>query len=247
MLKEYQADFHVHTVLSPCGDIIMTPQNIIDTAQARGIDILAVTDHNSAENLRVTMELAEESKIKIIPGMEVETKEGIHLIALFSDLEQVIDFQKIIYNNLPSVKNNEDLFGPQLITNNQDKFIDRLERLLLISANLSLEKIVNEVRQRNGVVYPAHIDRKEYSILTNLGFIPAEIDFPVLEVSKHASISDLYNRFPLLRSYQLVRASDAHYLHDIVPNLSLKLAEPTLEEILLAFRRESGREVEVIE
>jgi hypothetical protein len=244
---EYFADFHVHTVLSPCGDIIMTPRNIIEIAEKEGIDVLAITDHNSAENLEVALELAKEAKLEIIPGIEVESKEGIHLIALFSSLEEVYSFQKLIYKHLPFIKNDEDIFGPQLLTNQKDEFIDRIEKLLLISVELPLGRIVQEVRARGGIIFPAHIDKKDYSILTNLGFIPAEIDFPVLEISGNDSIESLYKKFPLLESYQLIRSSDAHYLHDLKPNIKLKLNELNLSEIMLAFKKAEGRDVVILD
>lgn len=240
---EYLADLHVHTVLSPCGDLIMTPQNIIQTAEKKGIDILAITDHNSAENLEATLKLAEDSAVNIIPGIEVETKEQIHLITLFSDLKEVVSFQKLIYSHLPSIANDEELFGPQLVTDYKDKFIAKLDQLLLVSTNLSLEQTIVEARKRGGITFPAHVDKKEYSILSSLGFIPEEINFSVLELSKHSSKVDLYNEFPAAESYSLIKSSDAHYTSDISPYITLELKAPTLSEINLAFRGEKGRQV----
>lgn len=245
-MVEYFADFHVHTVLSPCGGITMTPLNIIQTAENKGIDILAITDHNSTENLEVILELAKDSKLEIIPGMEVESKEEVHLIALFPDLKSINSFQELIYAHLPFIKNDEEVFGPQLITDRKDEFIARVEKLLLTSVNLSLKKIVKEVRKREGIVFPAHIDKKNYSILTNLGFIPPEMDFSVLEVSKGTSCREICREFPLLKPYQLIKSSDAHYLNELTPNLKLKLANPTLAEIILAFNQKAGRKVNIL-
>ncbi|SJZ67366.1 PHP domain-containing protein [Selenihalanaerobacter shriftii] len=244
---DYYVDLHVHTVLSPCGDIIMTPQNIIDTALAREIDILAITDHNSIGNLEVALELAKDYDLTIIPGMEVESKEGVHLVSLFPNLKEAKSFQKLIYDNLPFINNDEDLFGPQLLTDQDDKFISRVKRLLLVSANLSVHQIVKEVLNRNGIIFPAHIDKKEYSILTNLGFIPAGIEFPIIEIYNKDSLDKLYNDFPLLKSYQVIKSSDAHFLHDLKPSLKLTLAEPSLSEMILAFKNEGGRKVMILE
>ncbi|ADL13316.1 PHP domain-containing protein [Acetohalobium arabaticum] len=240
---EYLADLHVHTVLSPCGDLIMTPQNIIQTAEAKGIDILAITDHNSAENLEVALKLAKSSTVNIIPGMEIETKEEIHLITLFSDLKAVMSFQKLVYSHLPPVDNDEEVFGPQLITDEKDQFIDRIEQLLLISTDLSLEETVAEVEKRGGIIFPAHVDKKEYSILTSLGFIPEEVNFSVLEISKFCSQIELYNKFPTAESYRLIKSSDAHYISDIAPHIKFKLKAPILSEINLAFKGDKDRKV----
>ncbi|MBM7622687.1 PHP domain-containing protein [Sporohalobacter salinus] len=242
-MMEYLADLHIHTVLSPCGDLLMTPQNIIHAAEEKEIDILAITDHNSAGNLEVALELAEDSDVNIIPGIEIETKEEIHLIALFPSLEEVLSFQKMIYSHLPSIDNDEELFGPQLITDNEDQFVGRLEQLLLVSIDLSLERAISEARSREGIIFPAHVGKKEYSILSNLGFIPDEINFSVLELSKNSSKAELYDKFPTIKSYPLIKSSDAHYISDISPHIKFDLKAPILSEINLAFKGKKGRKV----
>ncbi|AZR73308.1 histidinol phosphatase [Anoxybacter fermentans] len=239
MLREYLAELHVHTVLSPCSDLLMTPANILKIAQRRGIEILAVTDHNSAENIEVLFELAKGSGVYILPGMEVETKEEVHLVVLFDTLEQVLALQELVYRHLPLLENDENHFGPQLLTDLKDNFVDRVSRLLAVSISLSLDEVVAHVERLGGLVYPAHVDRQRNSILTQLGFIPSEPAFLALEVSNRYFERGEFN--PLFKNYPLIPAADVHFIDSLQGSVIFKIESPKVAEIKKALLREDGR------
>ncbi|MCK4258040.1 MAG: PHP domain-containing protein [Halanaerobiales bacterium] len=238
-MKEYLAEMHVHTVLSPCGDLLMTPLNILENAKKRGIEILAITDHNSAENMSIMLQLAEDYNIHIFPGMEVETREEVHLVTIFDTLDQVLAMQEIVYNHLPPIENDEDYFGPQLLTDINDDYIDRVNRLLVISTSLSIEETVAEVEKLGGLVYPAHVDRQRNSILTQLGFIPPDLEFTALEVTPRYFKNN--ESHPFLEGYSLIPAADAHFLKDLLGSVIFRMEEPTVAELKKALLKENGR------
>ena len=213
-MQKYNLDLHIHSVLSPCADLQMTPANIIKKAEEINLDIIAITDHNSAKNVKPALEIAESSKIIVIPGMEVETSEEIHLLSFFPDLEKINKWEKIVYDNLPQVENDEEYFGYQIITNSEDEYIAKEERMLATATNLSINQVVEKVREIGGFVIPSHIDRA-YSIIKNLGFIPEELNFKVLEISRNSDIEKFKIKFPFLDDYLLIKNSDSHYLDDI--------------------------------
>ena len=158
----------------------MTPQNIIDKALEIGLDIIAITDHNSAKNVATTVELATATDLTVIPGMEVETKEEVHLVCLFPTVDKVLQWQEIVSDALPDVKNNEEAFGPQLITNKNDEYIKKEQKLLLQATTLSVTDVVAEVNNLKGLVIPAHVDKTNYSLIYNLGFINPELNILVV-------------------------------------------------------------------
>ncbi len=239
-MKEYLAEMHVHTVLSPCGDLLMTPLNILKVAEQSGIEILAITDHNSAQNMAVMLELAKGYDIHVFPGMEIETREEVHLVTIFDTLEQVLAMQEIVYQHLPSIKNDEEHFGPQLLTDINDEYVEKVSRMLVISTSLSIEQVVFEVERLGGLVYPAHVDRQRNSILTQLGFIPPDLKFLGLEVTPRYFKRKESN--PFLQDYALIPAADVHYLKDLQGTVFLKIKEPSVAELKKAFLKENGRD-----
>lgn len=238
-MREYLAELHVHSVLSPCGDILMTPANILGYAKRLGIDLIALTDHNSAENVAVALELGPTYGVHVLPGMEVETREEVHVVALFDTLEQVLALQEIVYGSLPPLENDEEFFGPQLLVNSMDEFIDRVTRLLAVSVPLSIEEVVAEVERLGGLVYPAHVDRERNSILSQLGFIPTDLHFTALEVSNRYLQRGETN--PLIAGYPLIPAGDVHFLHELHGSVYLTIDKPVIAELKLALRGVGGR------
>lgn len=238
-MKEYLAELHIHTVLSPCGDLLMTPANILTYAHRRGIELIAVTDHNSAENIAVILQQAPDYGVHVFPGMEIETREEVHLVALFDTLEQVLAMQEIVYRHLPALENDEAFFGPQLICDLADEYIDRVTRLLAVSVNSSVEEIVAEVEKFGGLAYPAHVDRQRNSILTQLGFIPPDLHFPALEVSTRYAANGEEN--PLIQDYTLIPAGDVHYLDDLQGTSVWELERPEIAELKKAILHQDGR------
>jgi len=202
---EFAVDFHIHSALSPCGDEDMTPGNIVNMALLKGLDIIAVTDHNSCANLPAVMEAARENGLMVIPGMEVQTKEEVHIVCLFKRMEGAMKFAEIVYNSLPDIKNSEEIFGRQLIFNGTDEIVGKEDRLLLSSSALSVNDVFILVRALGGICIPAHVDRPGFSIIANLGFIPSKKFTPAAALKK----------YPFLSKFKYIVSSDAHYLQDI--------------------------------
>lgn len=205
-------DFHIHTAASPCADITMTPNNIVNMSILKGLQVIAITDHQTTANCEAVMKVGKEKGLLVIPGIEIECMEEFHLIALFTNLKEAEDVGEWINEGLPKFKNRKDLFGPQLILNEEDDIIGELEQLLLTATQITVSDIVKEVRQKHGIIYPAHIDRNSYSILSNLGAVPKELDFNILEISQKASFKEYENKYS---KCTIIQSSDAHYLLDI--------------------------------
>lgn len=210
------ADLHIHTALSPCGDDNMTPNNIVNMSKLKGLGAIAITDHNSCENVEACIGAALESGLIVIPGMELQTKEDIHIVCLFSSIEKAYDFQEYVYKHLPSIKNRPDIFGDQIIFDSSDKIIGHNEKMLLSSTDISFDEAFEVVKGLGGLFIPAHIDRDSFSILYSLGFIPDYLDIKVLEYCSEENKKLLFNRGMISNRYRYIKSSDAHYLHQIL-------------------------------
>lgn len=207
-------DFHIHTALSPCGDDDMTPNNIVNMAVLKGLDAIAITDHNTAKNVPACIECAKDKPLVVIPGMEIETAEEIHMLALFDNTDALMHLDRIVSENLPGIKNREDIFGEQIIYDSNDNSIGREENMLVTATALDIAAAAGIVRQLGGVAIPAHIDKSSYSIVSNLGFIPDEQEFSAVEVKDPLKIDKL-SKSNKLDKYLIIHNSDAHYLWDI--------------------------------
>jgi len=212
---DFAVDLHMHSALSPCGDNDMTPNNIVNMAILKGIDIISVTDHNSTANLPAFSRIAVENGIMLLPGIEVQTREEIHMLCYFKTVDEAAEFGNIIYSKLPDIKNDEEAFGQQLIVDHLDNTVGKLDKLLLSSANISIDGLSDLVRVFKGVCIPAHVDRSSYSIISNLGFIPDNLGIKTVEISRNATASSVILNFPYLKNLRITRSSDAHYLWDI--------------------------------
>ncbi|TCK87956.1 hypothetical protein EDC19_2603 [Natranaerovirga hydrolytica] len=207
MLLKY--DLHIHTGLSPCAHKDMTPNNIVRMAHLNQLDTIAITDHNSTKNIEVVMDVAKDYGIKVIPGIEIESKEEIHSLVYFSTLNDVYNMQRIIDNNMKSIKNNAKLFGQQNIYNNKDEVIGIEKKLLLSSINLTINQIYQYTIKLKGAMVFAHIDRPSNSIISNLGMMPHNIKTKTIEVSRYATM-DQYKK--MYSDYHIIQSSDAHEL-----------------------------------
>ena len=238
-LRSYPADLHLHTILSPCGDEHMIPELIFAAALQKGLRVLAITDHNSTRNLPAFLK-NRPPELWVIPGMEVQTKEEIHLVCLFPSLEPAMAWGEMVRRLLPSVGNDQGYFGNQIILDETGEPVGEEERLLLNSINLSLTETVTRVRSLGGIIYPAHIDRPAFSITSQIGFLPPEPVFKVLEISPRSVLEKIK---PQYAGYVLIRSSDAHYLNQIgIKTSTLKMADLQWEELLLAFNHREKRE-----
>jgi predicted metal-dependent phosphoesterase TrpH len=202
-------DFHIHTALSPCGDESMTPNNIVNMALLNELDAIAITDHNTCENVKAVMKVAKDKDIIVIPGIEIETKEEIHVVGLFLDVESVYNIQTEIFKGLPNIKNKADIFGSQLILNENDDVVEELDKFLMTACALSLNKVIDIIHEYNGIAILAHIDRPSYSVISNLGMIPDDLNTSILEISRFSQL-DKYKK--IYTNYKIIQSSDAHEL-----------------------------------
>lgn len=217
-------DFHIHSCLSPCGDKDMTPNNIVNMAALLGLNAIAVSDHNTVGNAKACMEVAKEVGITVIPGMEVETEEEVHILTLYPTLEAAQTAAAEVYKKLPGIKNRPEIFGEQVFMDSGDNITGYEEKLLISPAAMSMNYLFDVVKSVGGIYIPAHVDRHSYSVLTNLGFIPDDIDIKNIEISRMTEDVESYLAArEELKKYKIFRNSDAHYLQDIAtPGAYLK-------------------------
>lgn len=209
-------DFHIHSALSPCSDADMTPNNIVNMAKLVGLDAIAVSDHNSIGNVRAVMEAGSRAGLTVVPGMEVETAEEVHILTLYPTLEGACFAAERVYACLPDIPNRPDIFGEQLLLDAEDQIAGREEKLLISPTTLSVNQLYALVEEAGGLFVPAHVDRHSYSILTNLGFIPDDLDVACIEVSKKVDcLEDYLAVRPDLKGLHVLRNSDAHCLEDL--------------------------------
>ncbi len=218
-------DFHIHSALSPCGDKDMTPNNIVNMAALSGLSAIAISDHNTVGNVKAAMEVGKACGVTVLAGMEIETAEEVHILTLYPSLDAAEAAAKVVYKSLPDIKNRPDIFGEQVFMDENDNICGYEEKLLISSSSLSINEVFDLVKSVGGIFIPAHVDRHSYSVLTNLGFIPDDIDIKNIEVSKSTADLPAYLAArPELSKYKIFRNSDAHYLQDI------SMAEAFLDE-----------------
>lgn len=243
MLRRFQADLHLHTVLSPCADYRMVPDLIVEMASRKGLDLIGVTDHNSGENAAAVMDAAKGSGVAALPGMEVESREGVHILTLFDDLDALSRWQDVVYNSLPDRENVERVFGAQAVVDVSGRLVRVVKRLLITATDLSLEDVVDRCEKAEGIAIPSHVDRPANGLLGVLGLLPAGLRVPALEISPRISRSEAA-RYPGLAEWPLIRSSDAHTLDDIGKvRTTMVLEAPLVSEIILACRGEQGRKI----
>lgn len=243
MLRVFRADLHIHTCLSPCADLKMSPRNIVSKVLQDKIDIVAICDHNSAENVATAMRVASGRNVTVLPGMEVCTREEIHILAIFEKLESALELQSLVHRHL-SGENDPEVFGLQVVANEFDEVVGFQNRLLMGAVDLSIEQVVNEIHHLDGLAVASHIDRESYSIIGQLGFIPDELKLDALEISQNISVEEARNRFGEYQRYQLIQNSDAHFVDDVGKRSTrFLMEEPSFNELAKALRNENGRKV----
>ena len=216
-MSRYLCDLHIHSCLSPCGDDDMTPGNIVGMALLNGLQIVALTDHNSVKNCPTFFKIAKAHGMIPVAGVELTTAEDVHAVCLFRTLEDAMSFGELIESRRIRIKNDATIFGRQLIVDENDEPCGEEPDLLINAVNLSLDEAYDEVTARGGVCYPAHIDRSSNGIISMLGDFPPEPGFSAFELNDIASLEDSLAKFPILKERGLVHvaSSDAHYLTDI--------------------------------
>lgn len=243
-MKTLLADFHIHTLLSPCAEIEMTPHHIVMRAAQYGVDAVAITDHNASANAAAAVEAAKNYGIKVFPGMEVECREEAHIVVLFDTLEQLAAWQKIVDANMSGLKNNAERFGAQFIVDDDDNFIAEEERMLLGPLKLPAAEVIQKVNAMGGMAIAAHVDRPSYSLLMQLGFLPSDMGLAAAEISS-AGIRELKEQKLKLAlgGLNYVTDSDAHMMDSFIngPKNLITVKSLTVAELKLALAAEDGR------
>jgi len=237
-------DLHIHSTLSPCGSLEMSPKRIVERAKILGINLISITDHNAIQNSEQTKNLAEKYGISYIYGMEVQTEEELHILTYFDNYTDLSNVWKTVYEKLPNIKNNPDYFGDQVIVNEEENIVGFEEKLLLNSSKISLEDLCKIVQENNGIAIPAHIDSAAYGIISQIGFIPHDSFFPFLEISCEHKEKELIDKLSYLKNYKFVSFSDAHYINKIGKCYTIfELELPTIPELLMASKDLNKRKI----
>ena len=243
-MKSYKADLHIHTVLSPCGDLEMSPANIIRFAKSKQLDIIGITDHNTTRQCDVVRDLGQSEGIFVLCGVEVTTKEEAHCLAFFETNESLEAFQQYLDAHLPQIKNNTDLFGYQVAVDADDNIFFEEERSLLSAIDQSIEKIEQKIHSLNGIFIPAHVNKSKNSVISQLGFIPSDLQIDALELSKHISREEFISKNKYLKNHTFIRSSDAHLTELIGETTTLFVMEAVnFEEIKKALHHIDNRTV----
>jgi len=236
-VKTYSCDFHIHSALSPCASLEMSPRDIVARAREVGLDIIAVTDHNMVENAVYAHEIGKRNNLLVLPGMELQTMEEIHLLAIFGPVETALEFQRRIYESLPAVLNNPDYFGDQVVVDENDEIVRFEEKLLLNSVQISVDDAVALIKSLGGIVIPSHVDSPTFSIISQLGYVPENLAVDAVEIKDRDRIPEVLP-FIIKKGLPFVTFSDAHYLKDIGKRrTSLELTEASFECIGEALTR----------
>ncbi|MGB9823829.1 MAG: PHP domain-containing protein [Candidatus Hydrothermia bacterium] len=235
------ADLHIHSTLSPCGSLEMAPKAIVNKAKEKGINLIAVTDHNSFENAYYVEKAAKSAEIFAFYGMEVQSREEVHVLAIFDIYDKLEAFGKIVYENLPFVPNNPEFFGDQVVVDENDEIIRFEEKLLINSVSLSLEEVVDLIKEHDGLAILSHVNASHFSIISQLGFVPEGLKVDALEV-KYDTKPEEIESLGIYKNYPVITSSDAHYLKDIGRGYTIfEMEKPTLVEIRKALSRLENR------
>ncbi len=213
-MNRYYYDLHIHSCLSPCGDEDNTPNNIAGMASLCGLNIVALTDHNTTANCPAFFEAAKRYGIIPIAGMELTTSEDIHVVCLFETLESAMAFGEKVKSLSIPYKNRPDIFGSQLILDGQDNIIGEEENLLINATLISVEEVPSLVAEFGGICYPAHIDRQSNGIISILGTFPVSPHFNCVELHDGERKDEYIQKYNL-QDKKIIVSSDAHRLCDM--------------------------------
>jgi hypothetical protein len=246
-MKYYKADMHLHTALSPCGSLDMGPQNLVQHAVEAGLDMIAVTDHNSGRQCRSVARVASDRGLYVLCGVEVNTREEVHCLAYFPSFRELDAFDRLLYEQLADIPNDPDKFGYQVVVDHQEQIVDYPQKLLISSVDMGVEEVEQAVHRLGGLFVPAHIDRLRNGIIAQLGFIPPGLKCDALEISPHSNVETLIREHPYLQGHAFMRGSDAHYPEDIGSGgTRFQLDRLSWSEICMALEGTGERKMELL-
>ena len=213
-MNRYYYDFHIHSCLSPCGDDDNTPNNIAGMATLCGLNIVALTDHNTCKNCPAFFKAAKKYGIIPIAGMELTTSEDIHVVCLFENLDDAMRFDSFVATKRILIKNKPEIFGEQLLMDGDDNILEKEENLLTNATQISVDDAFSIVADFGGIAYPAHIDRDANGIIAILGTLPVDTDFKIFELNDSSKIDVFSNKYGIEKNHFVI-GSDAHILTDM--------------------------------
>ncbi len=243
-MQRFSADLHIHSVLSPCADLEMTPRNIIEKAVETGLQIIGITDHNSTRNARVVQTLGKEKGILVLTGAEVSSREEVHCLAFFEESEQQNAFQAFLDENIVRIPNPDGHFGYQPVVDADENIDEMIPYYLAAALKRSIDEISRKVAELNGIFIPAHVNRRMNGLFAQLGFLPPELHFDALGITGKTIAADIRKEYHLDETITLVRNSDAHFPEQIGSSYSVfEMDEASFSEIKLALHQQNKRRV----
>jgi predicted metal-dependent phosphoesterase TrpH len=210
-----KADIHIHTCLSPCAELTQSPKRVIEKAYKSGLNMIFITDHNTAQNTENAIKAGRKfSDLRIYPGMEITSREEVHTLALFESLEDAVKTQDHIHRFLPDTINKKE-YEEQVIANEDDEVEGYSKKSLFSSVNMNIENIIDLIHNFNGLAIAAHIDRPSFSVISQLGFIPENLKYDGLEISPNMTVKEAGEKYKEYGKYKFVTGSDSHSLDEI--------------------------------
>ena len=241
-LRRLRADLHIHTCLSPCGELSMSPRAVVDAARAAGLDLIAVTDHNTTENAGAVIEAAAGTGLAVLPGIEMTTAEEVHLLGLFEAGADLGPFQAEVYRNLPDLPAKMKFVDDQVLVDAADDVTGFCPRCLFGATLFSVQEAVRLIHGRGGLAVACHIDRDSFSLISQLGFIPPGLGLEAVEISPRADAAAARAALGIGEDLPIVRFSDAHTPEEIGTAVTAFLvAGPSIDEIRKALAGRDGR------
>lgn len=241
-MKSFRADLHIHTVLSPCGGLEMSPANIVSLAKKGGLDIIGITDHNSTKQCKLVWELGNRFGLTVVPGCEITSREEVHSLGLFEDFDALNEFQIYLDQHLVVIPNDPDLFGYQVVVDEYENILEELDYYLGASLDVSIEEVEQKVHELSGIFIPAHIDRPRNSLFSQLGFFPPELKVDALQISKLADERIIQEKYKISSEMTIVKFSDSHFPDDFGKIYTVfEMENTSFGEIRKALHREDGR------
>ncbi len=245
-MNDYRADLHIHTLLSPCADLEMTPANIVRKAKKSGLKIVGITDHNSTKNALLVKKLAQEEGIFVLTGAEVTTREEVHCLAFFEFESQLEQFQQFLDKYKTVIPNPDGHFGYQPVIDENENILELVPYYLPAALKKGIVEIQHSVELLNGIFIPAHVDRSFAGLFAQLGFIPPGLKFDAMGISRYSSEKDVRKHYVLEKEITLICNSDAHYLQQIGEIYTLfHLNEISFSEVKMALNQKDGRYVKL--
>ena len=243
-MREYRADLHIHTVLSACAEIEMIPPLIVEEALSRGLDIIAITDHNATGNALAVREAAVATPLIVLMGMELQTREEVDLLVIFDSQPALEAWQRMVDTAIPPLPNDADRFGPQFVVDREGDLVGEEPRLLQAPTTIGLEDAARQAHALGGLVIPAHIDRQHNGLMRMLGIWPPDLEADAAEVSPNMRPSQARRQFPSLPpELALVSSSDAHWLEWMGTTMTIFQLDggPSIVALGQALRGEGGQ------